>query len=238
MTAIVLLSVGIFLIIQSTDMPAHTNEKLYNEAISNVEQGDYTEYDRVREIYLTSKYDFEDYGYTLTILSIPIFIIGIVGFNRLETPSKRVWVLTIGLLAVMISTIGFVYDLFLEMDRDIYPPWADSLAIPLMGVPGMVILLIIWVVANYNGTRKHYTNSVQFTSFRLNNLDTWYTIVLSISIVITLWSLLAGFYVQFFSGIIWMYFYFCILLGKREAKIGIANLQKIISPISITDLGE
>ncbi len=89
-------------------MPAHTNEKLYNEAISNVEQGDYTEYDRVREIYLTPKYDFEDYGYTLTILSIPIFIIGIVGLNRFKTPSNRIDVLTIGLLAALTRVEIFI----------------------------------------------------------------------------------------------------------------------------------
>ena len=237
LTAIILLSIGIFLIIQSTDMPAHTNEKLYNEAISNVEQGDYTEYDRVRETYLTSKYDFEDYGYTLTILSIPIFIIGIVGLNRFKTPSNRIDVLTIGLLAALTTNIGSVHSYFLDESRDLYPLWPESPS-PLMGVPVLFVISFIWVVANYAGTRKNYANSVQFNSFRLDNLDYWYATILSITAVITIWSIFEGAYSMVLSGIIWMYFYFCILLGKREAKIGIANLQKIISPNSITDLGE
>lgn len=237
LTAIVLLSIGIFLIIQSLEMPVHTNEHLYNEAISNVEQGNYTEYDRVREAYLTSKYDFEDYGYTLTLLSIPIFVIGIVGFNRLKTPSNRMWVLTIGLSAAILTNIGFVHFYLLEISRDLYPLWADSPS-PLMGVPVLFVISFIWVVANYNGTRKYYANSVRLKSFRLDNLDYWYATLFSISLVITIWSIFEGAYSMVLSGIFWIYFYACILLGKREAKIGIANLQKIISPASITDSGE
>jgi hypothetical protein len=63
------------------------------------------------------------------------------------TPAHRWKVLTLGLAAAFLTTIAYVVSLFLDASRDAFPPWADSLGIPLAGVPFMFVFLIAIAVS-------------------------------------------------------------------------------------------
>lgn len=218
---IIILIIGIGLIIKSTLYQRYTNEKAYQDKYMELtgEEGDSEKFYKLREEYLTPKFDFENYGITSIILGLGILTISLIGLNRLRTPSKKIWIVIIGIIAALITNVGYVGDLFLEMSRDSYPHWADSLGIPLMGVPFLIIISLGWVGLNLIGIKGDFKTGVLIFPIRHDNLNLWYTIILALTIIITLWTILDGYFWQVVSGFLWIYFYLSILIGIRQMKI-------------------
>ena len=218
---IIILIIGIGLIIKSTLYQRYTNEKAYQDKYMELtgEEGDSEKFYKLREEYLTPKFDFENYGITSIILGLGILTISLIGLNRLRTPSKKIWIVIIGIIAALITNVGYVGDLFLEMSRDSYPHWADSLGIPLMEVPFLIIISLGWVGLNLIGIKGDFKTGVLIFPIRHDNLNLWYTIILALTIIITLWTILDGYFWQVVSGFLWIYFYLSILIGIRQMKI-------------------
>jgi hypothetical protein len=218
---IIILIIGIGLIIKSTLYQRYTNEKAYQDKYMELtgEEGDSEKFYKLREEYLTPKFDFENYGVTSIIFGLGILTISLIGLNRLRTPSKKIWIVIIGIIAALITNVGYVGDLFLEMSRDSYPRWADSLGIPLMGVPFLIFISLGWVGLNLIGIKGDFKTGVLIFPIRYDNLNLWYAIILALTIIITVWTIKDGYFWQVVSGFLWIYFYLSILIGIRQMKI-------------------
>ena len=100
---------------------------------------------QLRKEYLTPKIKLEDYGITFILTSIPFLLVSLIGIDKLKTPNEKIWIVIVGILAALITNAGYVGDLFCEMYRDSYPHWGDSLVIPLMGIPFLLLMFLGWV---------------------------------------------------------------------------------------------
>jgi uncharacterized membrane protein len=217
--------IGLGLLGLSQTFERYTNEEEYNEkymSLSGQENASEKFYE-LRKEYLTPKIDLENYGITLTITGTIFLILSIIGFRNLRTPRKKVWIVVIGIVAALFTNVFYVGDLFLEMYRESYPHWADSLAIPLMGVPFLIIVSLTWTGLNSIGISGDFKLGVPLLLIKLNNLNYWYASILTITILITILTIVTGYFWQVISGFLWTFFYLSILAGRREAKIAKIN---------------
>ncbi len=218
---LVLFFLGVIIFLTSLSYQQYTNEKEYQDKYMSLHGGskDSEQFYKLRKEYLTPKYNLEDYGITFFITGLVIFVVSALGFDRLRSPKKKVWIVIIGIIAAIFSNVGYVGDLFLEMYRGSYPSWADTIAIPLMGVPFLFLLSLIWVGLNLIGLAINFKTGVAIFPFHFDNLNYWYAIILLITIVLTLFTILSGYFWQVISGFLWIYFYLSIMIGIRQAKI-------------------
>jgi hypothetical protein len=218
---LIILIIGIVLIIKSISYQRYTNEKVYQDKYMELtgDIGDSEKFYKLREEYLTPKFDLENYGITSIVLGLGILTISLIGLDRLKTPSKKIWIVIIGIIAALITNVGYVGDLFLEMSRDSYPHWADSLAIPLMGVPFLILISLGWVGINLIGIKGDFKTRVLIFPIRFDNLNYWYAIILALTIIFTVWIIIDGYFWQVLSGFLWIYFYLSIMIGIRQMKI-------------------
>ncbi len=212
---------GIILLNTSYRYDRYTNEKEYNEEYYTLSGGkeDSEKFYQLRDEYLTPKFDLENYGITLIQVGVIFLLVAFIGLRNLRTPKKKFWILFIGIVAALLTSVGTVGDLFLEMERDSYPHWADSLAIPLMGVPFMLLIFIVWAIVNYSGTSGRFRTGVNIVPIKFDYLDYWYAIVLGIAIIIEIIIIGSGQFWQVTSGFLWIYFYLSIMLGRQKARV-------------------
>lgn len=111
-------------------------------------------YWEIRESQLTAKYPLQDYGMTCLILSFFLFVsrfaLSVRSFSdmrKIKTPTNFYKIVLVGVSSFLLFYFCAVSSLFLDASRDEFPPWADSLGIPLGGFtamqgPMMIILAL------------------------------------------------------------------------------------------------
>ena len=218
--AIVLMGTGVFMLFHSSSLEKYSNEQEYRNKYQELiySENKSTEFYKLRSDYLTAKFKLEDYGLTLILTSIPLLLIFIIGIENLKTPSKKIWLVIIGILAALTTNIGYVGDLFLEYNRESYPHWADSLLIPLMGVPFSIMMCLGWVALLIGITSDLKTNILIFP-FKIKTLNYWYLGIWLLTIILTITVIIEGHFWQVLSGFLWVYFHTSILVGSKKTKI-------------------
>lgn len=216
----ILLLLGVGLLVISSKYEPFTNKDEFNKKMYLLidDENKSAKYNELRESYLTSKYKLENYGMVAIILGLYSLILIPKNWRNFKTLWSKKMIKNIGFLAVFLTIIGFVGDLFLESSRSTFPPWADSLAIPLFGVPFMFIILSGWFAFNFSIKQNTLRYNVSITEFRLKSTNYWY---LSLLILTTFLVLFQSYYGDFWStgaGIMWIYFYLSMLLGVQKQK--------------------
>jgi hypothetical protein len=117
----------------------------------------------------------------------------------------------------LLSIIGYIGDLHLEMLRGSYPHWADSLGIPLMAVPVLIILSMIWIGLNLIGLREPFKTGVRVYPLKRGTYNAWYLSILIITVMLAVVLVSEGYFWQVIPGFLWIYFYISILLGRSCA---------------------
>lgn len=213
---------GFLLSIASLMYNRYTNEKEFQEkflALDETSSNNSEQYFKLREEYLTPKFVLENYGITSIIVGSIILLISIIGVSEVKTPKTNIGIIMLGLLAALLTNIGNVGDLFLEGCRDTSPPWADSLGIPLMSVPLFFIISIGWVILNLIGMKGDFQTNINIFPIKFKHLNIWYSILIVISIIITVWLIIYGSFWLILPGFLWIYFYLSLMLGVRESKL-------------------
>ncbi len=217
---IILSSLGFIVLLYSSMLKPYTNEDEYNQKYYAIEgEKRFKEFYQLREIYLTEKYLIEDYGITILIVGLFIFTLFYKGDNSIKIPNTKLKIGLIGFVAVLVSVLGYIGDLFLGMVRGDFPHWADSLIIPLAAVPIIFITLLVWFFLNLIGLINPFKAGVQIKEFQLNNINYWFLFLVIIALITTIITIFYGDFWLTTAGLIWSYFYFCLLVGKRSGKI-------------------
>lgn len=211
---------AISLLWRSTTYERYTNSEEYNTKYLRLsdDENRSLKFQELRKEYLTPKFKLEDYGITLSLLSIPCFVISAIGICKLRTLNSKGSIISVGILAALLTNIGYVGELFLEMGRESFPHWSDSLAIPLMGVPFLFMVSLLWVVVNLLGIKGNFKTSVLIFPFRFDKLNYWYSSIIILTMVLLSWEAIGGKYWWILPNLFWLYFYFNILLGIRQTK--------------------
>ena len=116
------------------------------------------------------------------------------------------------LLLTVITAGGFVFDVLQDFYRNEFPYWADSLGIPLAGVPVILIVLFVWSVAHLifakNVTVQPLVSAISI------KLNPWLMFVSGATFLIVLLSLWHGQYWYAFPGTLWLYYYLSIGVNR------------------------
>lgn len=180
-------------------------------ALSEAEHDGYW---RLRDEMLTPKFQLQDYGGTLVLLSIGILFVSLKGWRHLKSPQNPSTLLGLAFVAPFLTVGAYVFDLLLRLDRGEFPHWADSIGIPLMGVPVLLFLLLVWAFAHLAFLRRPYHS--QLLSHALARQANWWLLaVAAITAVLIALFVALGQYWYVISGVFWLYFYISLAASRR-----------------------
>ncbi len=155
-----------------------------------------------------------DAGATVTVFG-GLWVL--LAFLKYRAPSQKWQLVTLGLCLPFVTVIGFIFDLFLGMARSEFPSWADSLGIPLMGVPVQLVILLGWVGVHLALLRRGYLGGVSL--IKVFHLRSWWFISISgITGVLTILLAAEGAYMYVVPGALWVYFYISLAAGREGAS--------------------
>lgn len=205
--AFILFASGLALIGYALSLPPYKDERLFQAQYMSLSAVQSTEYSRLREEMLTPRFQLEDYGITHIALALPVFLACRRGSLHVSSPKSRASLAALGLALPFLTVGGYVCDLLLAFGRGEYPYWADSMAIPLMGVPILLVLLLVWSLAHLGFLRgDHYSPAPLILALSLKT--NWWLLCLSASTALLVLLCLAfGQYWYAFPGGLWLYFY-------------------------------
>jgi len=215
-----LLTIGIGLFLFSITLEPFTNRTEFLEQTSLIieDENRFQLFHELRTSYLTPKYALENYGLILIILGSFWLILIPRQWKYFKTPNHKSSIVFIGVLAVLLTIGGFVGDLFLEMARDRYPPWSDSIGIPLMSTPVIFLIFSLWLGINLIGLKSPFKTSVSITKFNLRSTNYWYLMLIVLTILVTLSLIIEGDFWWTAAGLMWIYFYLTLMLGRQKER--------------------
>ena len=214
--ASVLLLVGVALLGYAFSLAPYKDEALFMKRYMALSDGQSNEYWKLRDEMLTPKYQLQDYGGTLVALSIGVLLVCRRGWRRLKSPKSRAKLFGLAVAAPLLTIGAYVFDLLQGFARGEFPHWADSMAIPLMGVPVLLIVLLVWSSAHLAFLPRTY--HAELLSRALSRQANWW--LLLVSAVTTLLVALFAATGQYWYGIpgaVWLYFYISLAASRRSA---------------------
>jgi hypothetical protein len=231
--------VGALMFFWAATLPSYRDPGIVRDAMS-IGPADPSEsraasqkYRAVRNSQLTWKFRLQDYGATALSLAVLLgglsSLAGMQGVRSLlgiKTPARSWLVLAMGLAAALATTIADVASLLIETARDEYPPWADSIGIPLMNAP--FILLVLTLVAGsffWAGSVQYSGGMPVFRTARSRSSPRplWmavFGIPLLASVLATVSSAMLGDFVFVLPGAFWVMFFATLLAGRRRPAHG------------------
>lgn len=103
------------------------------------------------------------------------------------------------------------------MTRDEFPSWADSLGIPIMGVPIQFVILLLWAMAHLGFLKSGYLGRTPLKYALSRHANWWLLFVSSVTLLLTALLVVEGGYLYAVPGCVWLYFYLSLAAGRRAA---------------------
>lgn len=173
------------------------------------------EFYELRRQSLTSSYRIQDYG--LTVISLGILAIVALRWRQTTSilPKKKVTVGIFGIVVAFVTIAAQVGSLFLDFERGEFPHWADSLGIPLAGMPILFIFLSLWA-----GVHSLLVANKKSAAWRLTLRDSnwWLAFLISVTCIILVVSAATGDFWQVLPSALWMGFYFSIWISRSKEE--------------------
>ena len=182
----------------------------------NVPDLDSEAYFSAREQAVTAKFKLQDYGVTVLIAAV---LLAAIRSHGLRAPSSRLGFVMIAFLAPTLYCGGVILELYqANFTRLEFPPWADSLGIPLMGVPPIAVVGLVWSFSHLvllRGAPKRSAVELSLSAVRSSH---WWLLTVSILTAIYIAVMAAlGEYLYAVPGLVWLYFYAAIA-AVRQAR--------------------
>lgn len=177
------------------------------------------EYTRLRDELLTGKYRIEDYGFTLIGLAGLALLATKKGRIRIETPQSPWTLAGIGICLPFLTAGGMFAELSQAYERGEFPPWADSMGIPLMGVFPLFIILFAWAIVHLRLLSGPYLPGIPLVLAISGKSSRWLLCMAGCTAVLTLIFLAIGDYWYAIPGLLWIYLYLslaAVLRGRKE----------------------
>ena len=220
---IALVLIGVALFMYSLGMSPYLDEEQYmNEYLSINRKGLGSEtatklFYELRLAQLTPKYKIQDYALTIFSVGGILVLIFRKGVAIVRAPNSKLKISLVAFLAVLTTIFAFVGDLFLQFARGSFPHWADSLGIPLMGVPILFFIVLVWAIINLCGMCGNFKVGAHLFDLGLSGVNYWYVTLVAITAFIVLLAIVYGFFWFVIPGFLWLYFYLSIAAGRYSA---------------------
>jgi hypothetical protein len=216
--AAILLVVGVALFSYAFTLSPYKDEKLFMERYMSMSDGQSEQYWKLRDEMLTPKYQLQNYGVTLASIAITVFLVSRKGKVHIQSPKSRKTLVAVAIVLPLLTAGGYVFDLLQGFNRGEFPHWADSMGIPLMGVPIQFAVLFVWSLAHLGFLRGVYNPSIPLSHAVSLKANWWLLFVSAITTVIVFLSAAAGQYWYVIPGVLWLYFYLSLGVQHRMAK--------------------
>jgi len=211
----ILLLIGVAILGYAYSLAPYKDEALFTERYMAMSDGQSKEYWKLRDEMLTPKFQLQDYGGTLIALSIGVLLVSRKGWRHLKSPKSRATLFGLAFAAPLLTVGAYVFDLLQGFARGEFPHWADSMAIPLMGVPVLLLLLLVWSGAHLAFLRGPYHS--ELLSHALSRQANWWLLaVAAITAVLAAFSAAVGQYWYAIPGVVWLYFYISLAASRRS----------------------
>jgi hypothetical protein len=211
-TAAVIFLVAIGLLFASSQMQPFATMN-GGDWSSSVPQGDSNAYHEARAKALTPKYRLQDYGFTLAFVAV---VVAVLSRKRgLSAPGSGVGFAVVALAAPLLTAADLAFDLLQSFERQEFPPWSDSMSIPLAGIPVIALALLIWSCAHFAflaGSRKR--PNVKLSLGVLRGGNKWLLLVAASTALLVAMFVADGAYYMAGPGALWLYYY-CSILAVR-----------------------
>lgn len=218
--ALALLLLGLVLVGYSTTLAPYKNEAEYQARYSQMTKRDSDRFYALRDEQLTPKFEMQDYGVTSIFLALMVWILS---RGKSVTAPKSLFVfITLSVAIPCVQVGALLFDLFQGASRGEFPHWADSLGIPLMGVPilfGGALLWILLHVAFFLANVKYCPAPLRLAISLQSNL--WLLLLSLITAVLVVLSIAEGAYWYAIPGALWLYLYLSLAAIRRSAGAGV-----------------
>lgn len=211
----ILLLVGVAILGYAYSLAPYKDEALFTERYMAMSNGQSNEYWKLRDEMLTPKFQLQDYGGTLVALSIGVLLVSRKGLRHLKSPESRATLFGLAFAAPFLTVGAYAFDLFQGFFRGEFPHWADSMGIPLMGVPILLLVMLVWAGAHLAFLRGTY-NSEHLSRALSPQANWWLLAVATITAVLVVSSATVGQYWYAIPGVVWLYFYISLAASRRS----------------------
>lgn len=211
--ALALLVLSFALIGVSVPMAPFQLESDGSLAMLSVPEGDSEAYFIARDQAVTAKFKLQDYGVTLMACALAL---AAICWRPFKAPSSRLGFVMLAAAAPFLTVVGYVFDLAQAQARREFPPWGDSLGIPLMGVPVMFVAGLAWAFAHFlllAGVPQRAGVVLSLSAIRRGH--PWLLIVSALTAILIAVMVAGGAYSYAIPGSIWLYYYAAIAAVRQ-----------------------
>lgn len=215
----VLLLIGVLVAAYSTTLPAYHSGQSMSSVLASVTERDSAAYHRAIQQAQTARFMLQDHGISIALIGVVLMALGLP--RGIPAPRSPLGFIALALLIPALSTWGAMFGLFQDLERDQVPPWADSVGIPLAGLPVWFTITLIWTLAHLaalQGVRRSRT-TLSLRALRRGNV--WLVLVTALTGALLALALKDGAYWDAVSLVLWIYFYWAI------ASVRAAGSQQI-----------
>lgn len=207
---------GIVLVLISIPMDPFSNSQAFSEQALSPRISE--TYHRVRRELLTSKYLFFDHGIQAILVGTIIVYVAVIRRRGISPIRSRTAIHSIAFALPFVSVVAAIFDLFQGQHRWEFPPWADSLGIPLMGMPIILVILMIlsWsIIALYRSTPSA---DIKFRKVFDRRINLWLAIIFFISALASVDSGLRGSYWFSVPSAMWAFLVSSVAVLRIKSK--------------------
>ena len=223
-TAVACVFLGLAMVAYSLTLTPYKNEAIFNERYMALESGQTKEYRALRNEMLSSKFPLQDYGGTAILFGVVVPFLYALR-NKLKTPPIAT-VFLLALLAPAISVAAGLFDLFQGLERGEHPHWADSVGIPLSGIPMMAGSYFSWSILHLSFLIGGYTAGIPLIGGISKRSNPWLLLMLASIFLLLLLNVFSGTYWLSASGLVWLYYYLSLAAGRGSRNA----TQQIVQP--------
>ena len=214
----VILLIGITVIGYAYSLAPYKDEALFMDRYMALSDGQSTEYWKLRDDMLTPKFQLQDYGGTLIAIAAVVFIVSRKGWRQLRSPNSRAALFGIAFVVPLLTVGAYVFDLLQGFERGEFPHWADSMGIPLMGVPVTLVFLLVWSGAHLAFLPSSYQSAP--LAFALSRKSNWWLLsVAAITALLVVMCASVGQYWYAIPGVFWLYFYISLAASRHTSHV-------------------
>lgn len=209
---------GVVLFAVAFSIPPYKDQRLFTQRYMAMGVGQSEEYWKLRDEMLTPRYQLQDYGVTLIAGGLTALFCLRNRRRPLSAPRKRTTLIAIGIAAALASVAGYVFDLLLAFERGEFPHWADSMGIPLMGVPFLLALLLAWTTVHMLFLRERFQPGAALVIALSRRANLWLLFISAVTVAVCAMAMGLGQYYYAIPAGLWLYFYLSLAAGRRAAN--------------------
>lgn len=219
--AAILALLGGVLLAYSLTLAPYKDEQAFMQQYFALDAGQSAEYFALRSAHLTAKYILQDLGIQSLICAALLMLATHKGRIRINSIPSLTSAVMIAITLPILLVGGYVFDLIQASHRGEFPHWADSLGIPLMGAPVLLVILLVWAFGNMGFLYGKFQVGMPIRNAFQWRRNWWLLINAGFWLLAAVLTGMYGQYWYAIPAVAWLYFFL---------SIGVSRTANLITP--------